>query len=346
MRKILVYKNKVTNQFNKNIISHFAIWIVLIVYLYNTAQIKEIYPGKIIFNSILYVNHLVAFYGLIMFTLPKFWPKGKLLFFTFFIVQLLVYYFIGYLNSYFIYDVTILKIKPQLLFPSQRFFRIYSTWFFIICLVAFSYYFRKLKMQKIRLQNEKDTALLKKELFFFKNQFNPHVTFNFLNHIYSIANQCSKETARAIEKYSDMLRYYTSYAPEVTVQLKDEIRYLSNYISLRKILNKDVFVDIVTKGNLDGITIYPRVLITFVENAFKHGVYSTKENPIEIKLVITENQIEFYVKNMINKNKNVVSSGIGLENARQILNLHYSENYELITEEKENMYYSILRINS
>jgi sensor histidine kinase YesM len=202
-----------------------------------------------------------------------------------------------------------------------------------------------LRIYKLKLQNEKEKALLLKELVYFKNQFGPHVTFNFLNYCYSHVHKNSKEAAKAIELYSDMLRYSSDSLSESQVPLEKEMDYLRNYIGLRKLLNKKVFADFEIHGNITGKLIYPRLLLTFIENAFKHGVYNDPENPVGITVLSNQGHLEIMVVNRVNRGKNIISSGVGLKNAQQLLQLHYPERHHLTLEEINGQYYCNLKLN-
>lgn len=328
-----------TMQYTKrDVISHILIWIALIVYLFLIAEIDGPFLGKVIYSGIIYLNYLFAFYSLLLFALPRHWQTNKVRFFYLFTLTTILYYSFGYWDWYIVYPIVVDKTAPVIILPQFRFISTYSLWYFFICLVVFSYFFRKLKISTIKKQNEKETTILKKELYFLKNQLNPHITFNFLNHLYSIANFHSSKTARAIEVYSDLFRYYTENSSESIVALESEIKYINNYVELRKTLNKEVYVNFTCNDDLQDIPIYPRILITFVENAFKHGIYNKEDSPIEIHIQAREMCLKFNVRNLINKNKNIISSGVGLKNAKQILNIKYKDNYTLITEECDNTY--------
>lgn len=327
-----------------NILSHLIVWSLLIAYLFYITKVEGSVIGKILYCGIIYINYIITFYLLILFVFPRFWQTNKFKFLICFLIVQFNFYLIGYLNWFYIWAIFISKIEIEFWLPTSRFLNRYSVWSFVICLVATSYYFRKLRLYKIQIQNEKETGLLKRELSLFRSQFNPHITFNFLNHIYSIANKHSVEAAKAIEIYSDMLRHYTNHGANEAVAVKNEVKYISNYIELRRILSKKVFVNFTTNCLNKEQIIYPRILINFVENAFKHGVYSDKDRPVEISFSVTDRIIKFTVKNTINRSRNVVSSSIGLKNSMQLLSLHYEGNYELVTEEKDDMYFVELKI--
>ena len=213
--------------------------------------------------------------------------------------------------------------------------------FSIISVIAYGFYQNKISINKLLLEYEKEKNILNKELGFYKNQFNPHITFNFLNYCYSFVNQKSPETADIIEIYSEMLRYTINCKPNEVVSLKNEINFLYKFIALKKQLSKDIFVQFDVKGEILQKNILPCILITFVENAFKHGDLHCEENPIRIKLETTDYEIKFEVINKKNASKNKpTSTGIGLLNMKNLLELFYKNKHELIVNDSGSGFYS------
>ena len=80
------------------------------------------------------------------------------------------------------------------------------------------------------------------------------------------------------------------------------------------------------------------LLIPFIENAFKHGIGMVSNAFIKIALTVKENRLFFQVcnnYNRANKSKDH-SSGIGLLNVKNRLELLYKGKYQLkIVDENE-----------
>ena len=75
-------------------------------------------------------------------------------------------------------------------------------------------------------------------------------------------------------------------------------------------------------------------LICFIENAFKHGTCTAENCFVDIDITVNNNKLDFLVKNSIpGKQKNIVSTKIGLKNTRERLNLLYGNDYKLNIEE-------------
>lgn len=202
----------------------------------------------------------------------------------------------------------------------------------------------ELEAKKKEIENEKLTA----ELRFLKAQVNPHFLFNTLNNLYYLATVNSPKTPDVIDKLSQMMRYmlYDSNHPKVSVT--KEIDYMKNYIELEKLrLDGKVPIDFEITGNIETNQIVPLILITFLENAFKHGVSNSSKNAfVSVKIDISEN-ICFYMveNNKMNTKVNLEASGIGLQNVKRRLELSYPGKHTLNIMETDTTYKVKLNLN-
>ncbi|MFK7932671.1 MAG: histidine kinase, partial [Saprospiraceae bacterium] len=95
------------------------------------------------------------------------------------------------------------------------------------------------------------------------------------------------------------------------------------------------------------VDIAPLLLLTFVENAFKHGVsQEIKKARIDIDLTTTQEAIFFKIKNTIPPAANILSTqnGIGLDNVKKQLALLYPNAHQLEISATEDSYEIELRI--
>mgnify|MGYP003577093589 CR=1 FL=1 len=168
------------------------------------------------------------------------------------------------------------------------------------------------------------------ELQFLKSQLNPHFLFNSLNNIYSLAYQKSDKTADAILKLSEIMRYMLYESNDSWVSLSKEIEYVQSFIELQKLRFKDgANVEFTLNGEIDGQQIVPLILISFVENAFKHGVANDPNDPIKINIIANQKILHFSVTNKKNKYNKDEVGGVGLNNVERRLQLLYPERYKL-----------------
>lgn len=186
-------------------------------------------------------------------------------------------------------------------------------------------WFANEKIQR-NLESEKKDM----ELQFLKSQLNPHFLFNSLNNIYSLAYQKSDKTADAILKLSEIMRYMIYESNDSWVALSKEVEYVKSFVELQKLRFKDgASVVITLNGEIDGQQIVPLILISFVENAFKHGVANDPEDPIKINIIANQKILHFSVTNKKSKTNKDAMGGVGLNNVERRLQLLYPNRYKL-----------------
>jgi two-component system sensor histidine kinase AlgZ len=202
----------------------------------------------------------------------------------------------------------------------------------------------ELEAKKKEIQNEKLIA----ELNFLKAQINPHFLFNTLNNLYYLAYSKSENTTEVIAKLSQMMRYmiYDSNHPKVL--LSKEIEYMQSYISLEKMrLSNQVPIQFEIEGNTENVWITPLIFITFLENAFKHGVINNNPNAwVKIFIRLKDKECVYTVENSKPpvKAEPTEKSGIGLKNVQRRLELSYPGQYTLLIEDKPHVYFVQLNL--
>jgi two-component system LytT family sensor kinase len=197
-----------------------------------------------------------------------------------------------------------------------------------------------------RVQRNLESEKKDMELQFLKSQLNPHFLFNSLNNIYSLAYQKSEKTADAILKLSEMMRYMIYESNDSWVELSKEIEYVQSYVELQKLRFKDgAAVEININGEIDGQKIIPLILISFVENAFKHGVANDTKDPIKINIIANKKILHFSVTNRKNTSNKDAMGGVGLNNVERRLQLLYPDRYKLNIVNSATHYTSELMLN-
>ncbi len=200
-------------------------------------------------------------------------------------------------------------------------------------------------------ESEKKKTLIEKEklqteLTHLKAQINPHFLFNVLNTIYALSLKKSDNTPDAVMQLSKLLRYIVNETQSDKVPLDKEVDCINNYIDLQKMrLSETVEITYRKSGDFMQASIAPLMLITFVENVFKHGVSTHEVSPILIEISIEKNVFSFKTTNRIFKQSDEESAGIGLVNTRKRLELIYPENHKLTITESKSMFNVELTIN-
>ncbi len=198
-----------------------------------------------------------------------------------------------------------------------------------------------------------EKAQLETELLFLKTQISPHFFFNTLNNIYSLAVVQSKKTPKIILKLSELMRYLLYETKGKKQSLQNEILCIQNYLDLERVRHNDELeIEMSISGDIQGKKIAPILLLSFVENAFKHGVRKNiGEVKITIDFEIKKDWLYFTITNPLPKqpeNKENISDqygGIGLENVKKRLELGYQpSDYKLIMRNKNGMFVVKLKI--
>jgi two-component system LytT family sensor kinase len=190
-----------------------------------------------------------------------------------------------------------------------------------------------------RVQRDLENQRLSAELSFLKSQINPHFLFNSLNSIYSLAYQKSDTTPEAILKLSEIMRYMLYECNDNKVELTKELQYLQNYIDLQKIrFGNKAFIDFEVTGEVTNQHIVPLLLISFIENAFKHGIANDALAPIKLKINLEDGHLYFFIQNKKHTHNRDSSGGIGLANVRRRLDLLYPGKYNLDIRDEADTY--------
>ena len=335
----------------RQIFSHAAIWLSLILFfILISGNGKLTYQSFVMFGyfgliniAIFYINYLII--------LPRLLNRKKYLWVALSMVLLVLISGLLKYGLAKVFEEIILtrhtqtsKKEYHLSFTDYYVGALFIGSFFVFLSTAFKFMVDWFVNEKVKtnLENEKLSA----ELAFLKSQINPHFLFNTLNNIYSLAYQQSDKTPAAILKLSEMMRYMLYESNEELVELSVEIRYLVNYIELQKLRFKNhAYVNLVITGAAQNQKIMPLVLISFVENAFKHGVDTEEQNPIDIKIDIEPDKIIFKVSNKINQNNKDESGGIGLHNVKRRLDLFYKDHYCLDIDNQPGFYSTKLQLD-
>jgi LytS/YehU family sensor histidine kinase len=235
----------------------------------------------------------------------------------------------------------------EICFDLYKLFRVY---FYDNFSIAFLFLTLKLlvmqnEIQKKTLSLEKDKA--ENELKQLKEQLNPHFLFNTLNNIYALSLKNSSKTTDSIGRLSAILDYILYRGTAVSVPVQQEIELLIDYIELEKLRYDDRLIISFNTQITANIMIAPMILISLVENAFKHGAANDLGHP-EIHISITSND-QYFMFEILNTTTSNIATGklekIGLDNISKQLDLLYGSDHILIVRKLHNQFRVKLEIN-
>ena len=198
--------------------------------------------------------------------------------------------------------------------------------------------------QQLKDEKAKNTEA---ELAWLKNQINPHFLFNTLNNISSLCQIDADSAQDAIAQLSDLLRYAMYETNKKMVPIDGEVEFMRNYIALMKLRcneKTEVTTSFDVKQNME---IAPLLFISLVENAFKHGVSSSRPSKIDIRLLQNEGELIFNCDNtnFPKDDADRSGSGIGLENTRRRLDLMYAGRYTWEQALEDDIYHIRITLN-
>ncbi len=192
--------------------------------------------------------------------------------------------------------------------------------------------------EKRRKDIEKEQ--LKTNLALLRHQVSPHFFMNTLNNIHSLIEINSEKAQDAVVRLSTLMRYLLYDSAQNTIELKKEIEFIHSFISLMQLRHSDeVEVTKVLPRNIPEVRIPPMLFISFLENAFKHGVSYPLKSYIYLEIQVDNTSLICTIKN---SKHNVATkykgeySGMGIDNIKESLKLLYGDKYRLNILDKEN----------
>lgn len=180
--------------------------------------------------------------------------------------------------------------------------------------------------QEQRKRQDLEQLQLQTELKFLKTQINPHFLFNSLNNIYGLTLLKSDKASESILKLSGILRYLLHESSKSEVPLELELEQMENYFELEVLrLGANVEASIQLQRPMNSWKIEPMLMMTLLENAFKHGPKGMGSSYVKCKGEETANGYSLLITNSLTHQslKSVESSGIGLLNLQKRLELSY-----------------------
>lgn len=322
-------------------------WLIWgIVFLINFLSLL---PMDGVVQAATYATFAIVFYAIIIygnlnFLLPVFYEKNRIV--QYVICSLLFLALVGLSRSYlaqFIYNRFFAEKPEPLTMKTIAYSSITGMVAYILSFIfrlALGYF--KLKQQADEIIAQKSQA----ELNLLKSQVQPHFLFNTLNNIYYEAYRESPRTAIFIERLSQIMRYFVDESPKEEVALGTEIQFLENYIALERIrIRHEVAVSFFKQCNASS-GIPPMLLMTFVENIFKHGIdKSSSGNEVLITLIQQDGYLEFSTQNLLHTPQATAPAlGFGIQNLQKRLSLLFGNNFELRTGPSGKYFNAFLKI--
>ena len=205
------------------------------------------------------------------------------------------------------------------------------------------------------VKQEQNQNLIQNQLRYLQDQINPHFLFNVLNNLYAHIHRTHQEAALLLRRLIEFLKYTLYRTHENYVELKEELRFVENYVEIEQSRLADPgLIKFVKRGTIQDQLVPPLLLLTFIENAFKHGVHkSWGDGWIKIDIDIEEKPavLRMKIRNSIcadsvdTASSAQTKSGIGIYNAKQRLSLLFRpDQYKLVIDEDNTVFQVFLEI--
>lgn len=244
-------------------------------------------------------------------------------------------------------------LEQQDVFPKSEYFSIaimpltiasifFSSGVFInLCICGLRFLLEYIRSQK---------TILEYQLRTLQHQVTPHFMFNVLNHIHILMQEDVEKASSLLLKYSEILRYQLYNGDKEFVRLEQDIQFLKDFISIEEFRWNDKLTTSSSWEIEDGKMEIPALLfITFIENAFKHATKKESEpGYIDIHFQQQGNKLNLRVENSkpVSIEKSSDSTGLGLKNITERLEILYHSHYNLSIVETEDVYQVKLQINT
>ena len=198
-------------------------------------------------------------------------------------------------------------------------------------------FFRSREDRKRLAELEKQN--LEQQLEYLRYQINPHFFMNTLNNIHALVDIDPAKAQETILELSKMMRFVLYEGDKQGVPLSREFEFIRTYVTLMQLRYTDkVKITLDLPAEAPDKTIPPLMLISFIENAFKHGVSYQRESFIEVKVSVEEGRLCFACRNSKADVPNEEKGGVGLANVRKRLNLLYDNDYSLRIQDTPDVY--------
>lgn len=352
MKFQLFTRSPLARQNRKQLLLHALVWTAFIAYelisvFYVRASMKGLAP-----TLVFYVLNISLFYIHAYIVLPYISSLGKIVYpaaALLVLAEIACSLLLKYLVEHYLMDFR-LPWKDTLLVSRYLFFGTWRALYFLGFSTAYWLTRRLLWYRSEKAESEqrelllfREKALAEKDLAdarfaFLQEQISPHFVFNTLNFVYNSVYQVSPAAGRSILQLAEIMRYSVQgYGQSGRTLLSAEVSQLRNLVAMNRTrYDFELYLDYTETGDYTGLEIIPLVLLTFMENVFKHGNLKDRSHPARVSLSVDEGRVLTFVTLNLKKNApgRPAENGTGLQNALKRLEYAYYGRYRLETGEE------------
>lgn len=256
--------------------------------------------------------------------------RSPSLFLLLLILEVLVYLCGGILITYVLSGYTDLTGKLNRAYYAAVLWR--GSWFMAY---ATGYFFIKAYLHKQRQDLEKvleievlKTQLLTAEKDYLRAQINPHLFFNTLNFIKYASKRDPALAAVAVQELAEIMDYALHRGKSEFVPLSEEIEQVEKIINLNQLRYEQALnVEFKKQGENFSMPIIPLLLLTIVENIFKHGDITDLFQKSLIEVTASNQSLVFSTSNPPGNFMEENGEKSGLKNVKERLAKTYPGNF-------------------
>jgi len=320
------------------------IWVAVLLLIFFSLLPMDGFLKSAIYTVVNSTSYAIIIYGNILILYPAFYQQRKFIWYSLLVALFLLV--TGMLRGFatialYQHFLLIEKVPVSLLkllgyVPGGMLIYVLS----LVFRIAIAYFTLKQQTEEILLQKSQA------ELNLLKSQVQPHFHFNALNSIYYRVYKVDPSSAGLIERLSDIMRYFVDESQKEEVPVSTEVAFIENYMELERIRIRHGANINFEKAYNPELRIPPMLLMTFVENIFKHGIdKSRKQNQVTISLVQQNDYLHFKTNNRkIDQAVDNQPGGFGIINLTKRLRMLYGEKFELTIDNEGELYTAFLKI--
>ena len=182
-------------------------------------------------------------------------------------------------------------------------------------------------------------------------QVNPHFFFNSLNSVRALIYEDREAAAHMIDQLAELMRHALQSGQHATVPLAAELDAVRAYLEIEQIrFEARLRVSYDIAPGLEHVSVPPMALQTLVENAVKYGVEAHGDGSdirITVQRAVRDGgaaMLRIDVANTGALRSATGSTGIGLRNARQRLQLACGEHASLVLREQAGWVHATMQL--
>lgn len=325
---------------------YLCFWIlVTTVFLYDTRYLidKASLPYFLVSGAVRVGMLITVGWINVAMLVPRFLLRRRYFIYAFWVlVLILVYLLVQSLYDTYVYGFIIGGRRSSL--ASLLLYNFTHTSLYLVLTLALKFSIDWYEQAKLLQQSR--VKQLQAEVGYLRSQLNPHFLFNALNNLYALTLRKSDNAPDVVLKLSEMMEYMLYESGEEMVAFDKELQYVRNFIELEQLRQEQrADISIEASGAVGRCKLPPFILLTLVENAFKHGISKMNGTGFLHIYIAVGSVLDCKVEN--NKPTDVQAAkkaGIGLDNLEKRLQLVYAGRHRLVIQNLDDRFIVHLQI--